>query len=52
MGGYDPDYANTRLISSLTRLEGSFGTEKQYYYLEKVKVRVRKNEILVLYQIQ
>ncbi len=29
-----------------TRLEGSFGTQKQHYSLQKIKARNRKTEIL------
>jgi hypothetical protein len=29
-----------------TRLEGSFGTEKQHYDLQKVKARTEKTEVL------
>ncbi len=29
-----------------TRLEGSFGKDKEYYYLKKIKARTKKNEIL------
>ena len=32
-----------------TRLEGSFGTEKQHYNLQKVKARIKKNEILWIF---
>jgi hypothetical protein len=32
-----------------TRMEGSFGTEKQHYGLEKVKARIEKNEILWIF---
>lgn len=29
-----------------TRMEGSFGTEKQHYSLDSIKARIKKNEIL------
>jgi hypothetical protein len=32
-----------------TRMEGSFGTEKQHYSLDKVKARTKKNEILWIF---
>lgn len=32
-----------------TRMEGSFGTEKQHYSLDKVKARIKKNEILWIF---
>lgn len=32
-----------------SRLEGSFGKEKEHYYLKKVKARTRKNEILWIF---
>jgi hypothetical protein len=32
-----------------TRMEGSFGTEKQHYSLDKVKARTEKNEILWIF---
>ena len=32
-----------------TRLEGSFGTQKQHYSLSKVKARNRKTEILWIF---
>lgn len=32
-----------------TRLEGSFGTEKQYYGLQKVKARTKETEILWIF---
>jgi hypothetical protein len=32
-----------------TRLEGSFGTEKQYYSLDKVKARTKQTEILWIF---
>ena len=32
-----------------TRLEGSFGTEKQQYNLQKIKARTKKNEILWIF---
>lgn len=34
---------------SATRLEGSFGTQKQHYSLQKIKVRNRKTEILWIF---
>lgn len=33
-------------VSRATVLEGSFGTEKEYYSLKKIKARTKKNEIL------
>lgn len=33
-------------ISRATILEGSFGTEKEYYSLRKIKARTKRNEIL------
>lgn len=33
-------------IARITVLEGSFGTEKEYYSLRKIKARTKKNEIL------
>jgi hypothetical protein len=32
-----------------TRMEGSFGTEKQHYGLDKIKARIEKNEILWIF---
>ena len=32
-----------------TRMEGSFGTEKQHYSLDKIKARTEKNEILWIF---
>ncbi len=32
-----------------TRLEGSFGTEKEYYHLKKVKAKTKKTEILWIF---
>ena len=32
-----------------TRMEGSFGTEKQYYSLDKIKARTEQNEILWIF---
>jgi hypothetical protein len=32
-----------------TRMEGSFGTEKQHYGLDKIKTRTRKTEILWIF---
>ena len=32
-----------------TRLEGSFGTEKQHYGLEKIKARTKQTEILCIF---
>jgi hypothetical protein len=32
-----------------TRMEGSFGTEKEYYGLQKIKARTQKNEILWIF---
>ena len=32
-----------------TRMEGSFGTEKQHYSLDKVKARIKENEILWIF---
>ena len=32
-----------------TRLEGSFGTEKQHYGLQKVKARTKQTEILWIF---
>ncbi len=32
-----------------TRLEGSFGREKEHYHLKKVKARTKKNEILWIF---
>ena len=32
-----------------TRLEGSFGTQKQHYSLDKIKARIEKNEILWIF---
>lgn len=32
-----------------TRMEGSFGTEKQHYSLDKIKSRIKKNEILWIF---
>lgn len=30
-------------------MEGSFGTEKQHYGLDKIKARIEKNEILWIF---
>ena len=32
-----------------TRMEGSFGTEKEYYGLQRIKARTEKNEILWIF---
>ncbi|MGD2034326.1 MAG: transposase [Bacteroidales bacterium] len=32
-----------------TRMEGSFGTEKQHYSLNKIKARIKQNEILWIF---
>ena len=32
-----------------TRMEGSFGTEKQHYNLDKIKARIKQNEILWIF---
>ena len=32
-----------------TRMEGSFGTEKEYYGLQKIKARTMRNEILWIF---
>jgi len=32
-----------------TRMEGSFGTEKEYYGLQRIKARTMKNEILWIF---
>jgi hypothetical protein len=32
-----------------TRTEGSFGTEKEYYGLQRIKARTEKNEILWIF---
>jgi hypothetical protein len=32
-----------------TRMEGSFGTEKQHYSLNKIKARIEKNEVLWIF---
>ena len=32
-----------------TRMEGSFGTEKQHYSLDKIKARIEKNETLWIF---
>ena len=32
-----------------TRMEGSFGTEKEYYGLQKIKARTMKNEMLWIF---
>jgi hypothetical protein len=32
-----------------TRMEGSFGTEKQHYSLDRIKARIEKNEILWIF---
>ncbi len=32
-----------------TRLEGSFGTRKQHYSLDKIKARIKENEILWIF---
>ena len=32
-----------------TRLEGSFGKDKNHYYLKTIKARTRKNEILWIF---
>ena len=32
-----------------TRMEGSFGTEKQHYSLDKIKARIEKNEVLWIF---
>ena len=32
-----------------TRMEGSFGTEKQHYSLDKIKAKIEMNEILCIF---
>ncbi|MEA1887345.1 MAG: transposase [Bacteroidota bacterium] len=32
-----------------TRMEGSFGTEKQHYSLDKIKARIKKNKVLWIF---
>ena len=32
-----------------TRLEGSFGKDKQQYYLNRIKARTKENEILWIF---
>ncbi len=32
-----------------TRLEGSFGKDKQHYYLSRIKARTKENEILWIF---
>ena len=32
-----------------TRMEGSFGTEKEHYGLQKIKARTKQNEILWIF---
>ena len=32
-----------------TRLEGSFGKEKEHYYLKKIKAKTQKTEILWIF---
>jgi hypothetical protein len=36
-------------IERATRMEGSFGTEKQHYSLNKIKARTKLNEILWIF---
>jgi hypothetical protein len=49
------NYKEERKIKSLitkeraSRLEGSFGKEKEHYHLRKIKARTRKNEILWIF---
>ncbi len=33
----------------VSRLEGSFGTEKEYYHLKKIKARTKKTEVLWIF---
>jgi len=36
-------------IERSTRMEGSFGTEKEYYSLQRIKARTEKNEVLWIF---
>jgi hypothetical protein len=41
--------ASELLKERATRMEGSFGTEKQHYSLNKIKARIEKNEVLWIF---
>ena len=41
--------ANELRKERATRMEGSFGTEKQHYSLDKIKARIELNEILWIF---
>lgn len=41
--------ASTLRKERATRMEGSFGTEKEHYGLQKIKVRTKNNEILCIF---
>ncbi len=49
--GYKEQLQVKRLITKerATRLEGSFGTEKEYYHLRKIKAKTKKTEILWIF---
>ena len=51
-GKHEGQYKELRSIlrkERATRMEGSFGTEKEYYGLQKIKARTRKNEELWIF---
>jgi hypothetical protein len=51
-GKHEDQYKELRSIlrkERATRMEGSFGTEKEYYGLQKIKARTQKNEELWIF---
>ena len=51
-GKHEDQYKELRTIhrkERATRMEGSFGTEKEYYGLQKIKARTEKNEELWIF---
>jgi hypothetical protein len=51
-GKHEDQYKELRTIlrkERATRMEGSFGTEKEYYGLQKIKARTQKNEELWIF---
>lgn len=51
-GKHEDQYRELRSIlrkERATRMEGSFGTEKEYYGLQKIKARTQKNEELWIF---
>lgn len=54
-GKLPKDYADEKKLKALitkeraTRLEGSFGKEKEHYYLKRIKAKTQKTEILWIF---